>query len=532
MLKNLKHSWGLKTAGILIVATLLFAGVATATAADLVIARQSEQTAMDPHFSKTGPNQMTALHIFDRLLLSDENMANIPGLAQSWRWIDDLTLEFKLRPGVKFHDGSDFTAEDVVFSMKRVPNVPNSPASYASDVKQVAEMTIVDPLTIRFKAKKPQPLLVNDLSRIYIISHKAAANATTEDFNSGKAAIGTGPYRFIEWVPGERLVLQRNEDYWGPKPAWERVTIKYVSNDAARVAALLSGGADLIDVVPPSDLEQLRKAKNIQLWQTASARMIYLHMDSNRDQTPFATDKSGKALPKNPFKDRRVRLAISKLINRQAIVDRVLYGAAEPAGQMVPEGIFGYDPRVKPEKYDPEGARKLLAAAGYPNGFAITIHGPNDRYLNDGQVLQTVGQFLARGGIDVKVQTMPANVFFKRATKREFSLFLVGYGSSTGEASRGLNNVMATYDKKAGLGSNNRGRYSNPGYDKIIKQALIERDDQKREALLQQATEIGFGDVAIVPLHFQHAIWATRTGFKYIPRRDERTLAMYAYPAK
>lgn len=503
-----------------------------AWAREATIARKGEQMSLDPHFSRVGPNQHTAMHIFDRLTSRDENMTIVPGLAESWRQIDDLTLEFKLRPGVKFHDGSDFTAEDVKFSMERAPNVPNSPASFKRSVKQIKKITVVDPLTIRFQSKAPYPLFLGDLGRIYIVSHKVATNATSDDFNSGKAAIGTGPFKLVEWVNGERLILKRNDNYWGKKPAWERVTFKFISNDAARVAALLSGGVDMIEMVPPSDLDSLRKAKGIKLWQTAASRMIYLHMDSNREQTPFVTDKAGKPLGRNPFKDKRVRLALSKLIPRQALVDRIFYGSGQPAGQMVPSGLFGHDPSLKPVAYDTDGARRLLAEAGYPDGFGVTIHGPNNRYLYDARVVETVAQFLAKAGIDAKVHTMPKNVFFTRAGKLEFSLFLVGIGNSSADALPSLTSLMATNDKKTKMGGGNRGRYSNPALDEKIMKATVEMDPEKREKLLQEAAEIGFGDVGIIPLYFEASNWATRKGFKYIARRDGRTIAMSLVPDK
>jgi peptide/nickel transport system substrate-binding protein len=231
------------------------------------------------------------------------------------------------------------------------------------------------------------------------------------------------------------------------------------------------------------------------------------------------------AAGRNAERDRRVRLALSKLIDREALVDRVLFGAAEPAGQLVPHGLFGHAPDMEAPAYDPEGARRLLAEAGYPDGFRLTIHGPNNRYINDGPVTLTVAQMLARGGIDVRVHLMPANVFFQRAGNQEFSFFLVGYGSSSGDAFRGLRAVLATWDPAEGMGANNRGRYSNPLFDSLIRRALVEMDDDAREALTQEAARVAFGDVAVIPLYFQHNMWATRPGFRYVPRRDERTVA-------
>jgi peptide/nickel transport system substrate-binding protein len=494
-------------------------------AEEAVIGLQVGPTSIDPHFTISTPNQMTALNLFDPLMLRDENMRLVPGLATAWYRVDDHTWEFKLREGVRFHDGSEFTAEDVAFTMRRVPTVPNSPASFAGSVADVVGVEIVDPMTLRVRTRSPFPLFPDEISRLYIVSHRAAEGASTQDFNSGEAAVGTGPYRFVSYAPGERLVLARNDGYWGRKPDFAKVTFRVIGNDASRVAALLSGTVDLIDIVPVSDRERLASDPRVRLWEAASARLMYLHMDQTRAQTPFITDKEGNPLASNPLLDRRVRLALSKLINREALVERVMFGAGEPAGQLVPEGIFGHAPDLESEAYDPAGARQLLAEAGYPEGFRLTIHGPNNRYINDGQVALTVAQMLARGGIDMRVSIMPSNVFFQRAGNQEFSLILVGFGSSSGDAFRGLRAVMASWDPEEGMGSNNRGRYSNPRFDALVREILGEPDETRREQLTQEAARLGFGDVAIIPLYYQVNMWATRPGFRYVARRDERTVA-------
>ena len=367
----------------------------------------------------------------------------------------------------------------------------------------------------------------NDVSTIYIISKKHGQGAKTGDYNSGKAAVGTGKYKFVEWVPGDRLVLDKNPAYWGDKAQFDRVVFKPIKSDPARVAALLAGDVDMIDVVPTADIPRLKENPDIVLSQGVSNRVIYLHMDQFRDESPFITGTGGK----NPLKDQRVRKAISKAINRPAIVERVMEGVALPAGQLLPEGFFGVSPALKPEKYDPEGAKKLLADAGYSNGFGLTLHGPNDRYINDAKICQAIGQMLARVGIDAKVETMSKSVFFSKASRGgpnkspAFSFILVGWGSGTGEASSPLKSLLHTYDKEKGLGASNRGRYSNPEMDKLVQQALATVDDAKREELLQQATQIAIEDLGIIPLHYQVNVWATRKGLAYTPRTDEYTLA-------
>ena len=248
--------------------------------------------------------------------------------------------------------------------------------------------------------------------------------------------------------------------------------------------------------------------------------------------SPYVKDKDGRAIAKNPLKDARVRKAISKAINRAAIVEKVMEGEAVAAGQLLPEGMFGTTPRLKVEPYDPEGARKLLAEAGYPNGFGLTIHSPNNRYVNDAKVAQAVAQMLTRIGIATKVEAMASATFFPQATELKFSFMLLGWGSGTGEASSTLKALLATYNKEKGFGTANRGSYSNPRVDALLEEGLATVDDSKRETMLQRATEIAIGDTGIIPLHFQVNLWATRDGIVYVPRTDENTLAHKFRPAK
>jgi len=485
-------------------------------AADFSIALGGDVTSMDPHFHNLTPNNNIGAHVFDPLVMKEPGGRIKPGLAESWRAVDDTTWEFRLRKGVRFHDGSIFTAADVVFSLDRIPNVPNSPSPFTTYTKQVTEKIVVDPWTLRLKSTAPYPQMPNDMSTVLIVSSKAAANATTDDFNTGKATVGTGPFKFVRWQKGDRIELARNDAYWGPKAPWDRVTFRIITSDPTRVASLLAGEVRAIENVPTTDLAKLGGNKNLAIYRTVSVRLMYLHLDTARDRTPFATDKAGKPLEKNPLRDLRVRRAMSKAINRPALVERVMEGAAVAAGQLMPENFFGFSPALKPEPYDPEGARKLLAEAGYPDGFGLTLHAPNNRYVNDEQIAQAIAQLLARVGIQTRVDAMPSSVYFSRGSKLEFSFMLVGWGAETMEASSPLKALLATF---------NRGRYSNPKLDAVLDQALATVDDPKRERLLQQATEIGIGDLGILPLYHQHNLWAARRGITYEARADERTFA-------
>ncbi|HVN34341.1 MAG TPA: ABC transporter substrate-binding protein [Casimicrobiaceae bacterium] len=509
----------------------LAGAVPQACAEELKIAVAADVTSIDPHFFNLFPNNNIAEHIFDKLVQMDPDSKLIPGLATSWKAIDDKTWEFKLRKGVKFIDGTELTAQDVAFSIDRVPTVPNSPGPFSAYTKAIVAKEIVDPYTIRFKYAAPYPLAPNDLSTIYIVSKKVATGATTEDFNSGKAAIGSGRYRFVKYTSGDRIELVRNDAYWGEKSPWDKVTFKIIKNEAARVAALLSGDVDAIEQPPTADLARIKGDPKFTVTSKISHRVIYFNFDHLERSSPFITDKAGKPLAKNPLLDVRVRRAISKAINRQAIVDRVMEGQAIASGQLVSEKLFGHVPGLKADAYDVEGAKKLLAEAGYPAGFNITIHGPAGRYVNDEKIVQAVAQMLSRIGITAKVETAPMAPYSARASKQEFSLHMVGWGASTGEASSPLRSLLATFNRDKGLGAVNWGRYSNVKVDYLIEQALQQVNDENRSVMLQNATKLAMEDLGIMPIHFQFTIWATKKGVAYTPRTDEYTLAFQFRPA-
>ena len=520
----------MKTFATAVVVGTLALGAGPAAAERLTIGLDSEPTAMDPHFHNLGPNNALTLHIFDRLVDQDDKQQLIPGLAVSWEPIDDTTWEFKLREGVTFHDGAPFTADDVVCTIERAPNVPNSPSSFGTYLKGKS-VSKVDDYTVHFTTSEPYPLMANDLSTIRIVSDEVGCGATTEAFNSGEAAMGTGPFKFSSYTPGESIVLERNEDYWGEAPIWTEVEYRPISSGPSRVAALLAGDVDMISAVPTADISTLEARDDVQLSQGASNRVIYLHMDQFREDSPFITGNNGEDIV-NPLLDVDVRRAISMAINRDAIVERVMEGVAIPAGQLLPEGFFGVSDKLEVVEYDAEGAKALLAEAGYPDGFRMTIHGPNDRYVNDARIAEAVAQMLSRIGITTEVETMPRSVYFGRAStggeggEPEFSLILVGWGAGSGEASSPLKSLIHTFNSDRGFGSSNRGRHSDPETDALIEEALRTVDDATRQDLLAQATERAIENVGIIPLHFQVSTWATKAGMSHTPRTDAYTLAM------
>ncbi|MEM7424013.1 MAG: ABC transporter substrate-binding protein, partial [Pseudomonadota bacterium] len=403
---------------------------------ELTIGLASEPTAMDPHFHNLGPNNSMASHVFDALIIQDATQQLTPGLATEWGPIDDLTWEFKLREGVTYHDGSAFNADDIVCSFERAPNVPNSPSSFATYTKGKT-VSKVDDLTIHIKTESPYPLMANDVSTIPIVSSEGGCDGTTEAFNAGTATVGTGPFKFVSYSPGDSIVLERNEGYWGSVPIWDKVTFKPIKSGPARAAALLAGDVDLIEGVPTTDIATLAANADLAISQGGSNRVIYLHLDHARTDSPFVKSIDGGSID-NPLRKLEVRQAISKAINRDAIVERVMEGVAIKAGQLLPDGFFGVSDKLAPVDYDPSGAKELLAAAGVPDGFSLTIHGPNDRYINDAKIAEAIGQMLTRIGIKTEVETMPRSVYFKRASRGgpdstpEFSFILVGWGAGSG----------------------------------------------------------------------------------------------------
>jgi peptide/nickel transport system substrate-binding protein len=510
---------------------LVAAAVAVASpvlAQELKIGLAAEPSAMDPHFHNLSPNNAMLSHIFERLVETDPQNKLVPGLAESWKTINDTTWEFRLRKGVNWHDGTPFTAEDAIFTVERAPNVPNSPSSFAAATKGKT-VKKVDDHTLHISTAAPYPLMPNDLSNLLIVSKKHGEGARTEDYNSGKAAIGTGAYKFARFVPGDRIEMVRNDEYWGGKAPWAKLTFKPIKAGPARVAALLAGDVDVIEDVPTADIERLKKEPNVSLSQGVSRRVIYFHMDQFRDESPFIKAKDGSAI-KNPLKDRRVRLALSKAIHRDAIVSRVMEGVAIPAGQLLHDSFFGTSPALKPMAYDPEGAKKLLAEAGLPNGFKMTLHGPSGRYTNDAKIAEAVAQMFTRAGVETTVDTLPPAVFFSRASAGagglpEFSFILVGWAADTGETSGSLKPLVGTFDKEKGTGTANRGRYSNPELDKLIAAAQTPVDDDKRAAILAKACELAIEDVAIIPSHYPVNTWGARKGLKVQARADEYMLA-------
>ena len=516
-----------------VLATIFAAASGVALAQNLTVATGAPPTSVDPHFYNAAPNFALSMHIFDRLVERDAEVKAYPGLAASWEAIAPTVWEFKLRPGVTWHDGTPFTAEDVAFSIARPPTVPNSPASFSPFVRAIQRTEIVDSHTVRFHTAAPHPLLPVELGSIAMVAKHAAEGRTTEDFNAGRAAIGTGPYRLASSIPGDRFELVRNEAWFGPRQPWGRVTYRVVANDTARVSALLAGDVDLIDQVPSTDLARLRRDSRVAIAEVQGLRLIFIAFDrSRRGNLPQVTDHEGRPLEVNPFDDVRVRRALNIAVNRPALVDRVMEGAAAPAGQWMPPGTTTHAPDVPVPDFDLEAARRLLAEAGYPEGFRMTLFTPNDRYPNDARTAQAVAQMWTRIGVRTAVEALPWTSFSARSARQEFPIRLAGWGSSTGEAGSFLISVLGTFDRRAQRGAANAARYSNPELDALTDRAATLLLLEDRAAVLRQAIRLATDDAAMVPLYNITNSWATRRGLVHEPRMDERTVAMGTRPAR
>lgn len=512
----------------LLLSTLTAAMLATAGAAGaqtLTIGFADPLSSLDPQLNNHAGDRSVALHFWD-LLIENKDNALQPGLALSWKPLDNTTWEFKLRPNVKWQDGQAFTADDLIYSYTRAKAVPGSVATYGGYLRTIASMSAPDPLTLVVKTTVPNPDLPLNLASVHVVSKHVGEKSTTEDYNSGKAVIGTGPYKFVSYTPGDRVVMERYDGYWGAKQPWEKINYRYINQAASRTAALLSGDVDVIDKVSVSDLARLKDSPNVSVYPYDGLRVMLLQPSFNPAPNQYITDNAGKPLEKNPLLDVRVRRALNLAINRKALTDRILQGAATEANQWMPKNTFGYNPQVTDIPNDVAEAKKLLTEAGFPEGFKLTLHAPNDRYPQGPETAQAVAQFWTRIGVKTQVEVVPWAVYSGRANKNEYAVSMLAWGNGTGEASYALVNVLATVDAKKGLGASNWGHYSNPAVDRALEQATSEFDVPKREAILRESVKVVSEDVGIFPLYHYRNIWAAKKGLMVKPMTSDRTAAM------
>jgi peptide/nickel transport system substrate-binding protein len=493
--------------------------------AALRIGVEAGPTSLDPHYASLITNIAFARHVFQPLVEQDARQVLRPAIARSWRVVDDTTWELELDPNARFADGRPVTAEDIAFTIARAGDVPNSPSSFRYATRPVAAVESVGPHTIRLRTNGPFPLLLNQLALVMVVPKREGL--TTAAFNDGSAMLGSGPYRLVSWQPGQPVRYARNDAFAGAAPAFATVEFRPIANAGARVAALQAGDVDLIEIVPPEQFARFRTNAAFATAESPSNRLIFLTLDSGREESPHIRVPDGSPL-RNPLRDARVRRALSIAINREALVSRIMQGQAVAAGDLGPAGYFGTSPDLAPPGFDLEGARRLLAEAGFPRGFTVQVNGPNDRYMNDEQVVQAIAQFWTRAGLTATVEVKPRGVWLTEAARLAYSVNLAGF-SPNPEVLGMLETQIHTWDTTLGLGTANRGRFSNPGIDAIIQRARTTMDNAERERLTQEATRRALRDeTALIPLYFQVNSWAMRRGVTYEARTDEMTLAFSA----
>jgi peptide/nickel transport system substrate-binding protein len=502
----------------LIAATLLATGVQAKT---LRTSDQGDALSMDPH-SLNETTQLGFTHnIFEPLVARDAQLKPTPALATSWKQTAPTVWRFELRRGVSFHDGTPFTADDVVFSFQRAAD-PGS--DMRGTVGQIKEVRKLDESTVEIVTTVPVPILPDQLTLFYIMSRVwCEANNATKPVDKRKGvenaasvrANGTGPFRLRSREPGVRTVLARNPQYWDKiEGNVTEVVWTPIGNDATRVAALKSGEIDLMQPVPVQDAERLKQDPNLKVLQGAELRTIFLGMDSKRDELLFSNIKG-----KNPFKDRRVRQAVYQAIDVEAIRTRIKRGAGTPTNLMIAPGVNGFVAELnKRPPFDPEASKKLLADAGYPNGFEVKMNCPNDRYVNDGEICQAVAGMLARVGIKINLEAESKATYFPKILSRNTSFYLLGWTPTTYDAHNTLYNIMAT--PQGGQGVFNLGSWSNARFDELTTQIGVETDQARRNAMIAESMKIHAEDFGHVPLHQQALAWGLRRNVSILQRAD------------
>jgi peptide/nickel transport system substrate-binding protein len=494
---------------VLLTLTVFLLLVGSSVAATLNLGVASEAITLDPYVQNETATSSTLSNIFDTLIRFDADYNLVPGLATSWQALDAKTWEVKLRKGVTFHNGNAFNADDILFSFDRFKHWERS--GFKGKVSAIEKVEKKDDFTVVFTTKGPYPLFPRKMTYMRIMDKEYCADKTPEFL--GTHPVGTGPYIFDKWVKGATLTLHANTKYWAGVPSFDRVIFKALTNDSTRVAAILSNEVDLINRVPVKDINRVKQSKNFI--QKPGLRLIYLQMDHPRTDSPYVTGKI------NPFADVRVRRAIYYAINEKNIVKYIMNGFAEPAGQFQPHVVFGFDDSIKRVDFDPVKAKKLLAEAGYPNGFEVVMDAPNNRYINDEQIAQAVASDLAKVKIKVKVNAMPKSAYFPKVNSSDSSFNMLGWSNSDGDASSFLDACVHTYDQDKGYGRYNGGRYSNPEVDRLIEESDVTIDQVKRLELMKKAQKIALvDDQNIIPLHYQVDLYAFNNKINFKPRID------------
>ena len=463
-------------------------------------------------------------NVYEGLVMRGKNLEIVPGLATSWSNTTPDTWRFKLRPNVKFHDGTPFTADDVVFSFERATK---EGSDVADKVQAIREIRKVDDLTVDVVTKGPAPLLTSDISDWFIMSRVWAEknNATAPSSikrnvqnQATHSANGTGPFVVKSRQPDAKTVLVPNPSWWGkPEHNLTEVLFTPIKSDATRVAALLSGEIDMMFPVPLQDVERVNGTKEVKALQGRETRTIFLGMDQWRPELIESNVKG-----KNPLKDIRARKAIYQAIDIDAIHKRIMRGASTPTAIMVGPGVNGFDESLNRRyPYDSAAARKLLAEAGYPQGFEMGMDCPNDRYVNDEKICQAVAGMLAKVGIKVNLLAQTKAKYFEKILSQNTSFYILGWQPPSFDAHSNIFSVLMTRDSSVpGQGAYNVGGYSNKRIDELGNLIRQELDPKKRQAMISEVMKLHKEDFGHVPLHQQALAWGVRDTVKLVQRAD------------
>ncbi len=511
-----------RTLAATLVATALGTLAVGIQAQTVRIGNQGDALSMDPHSLNESLQLSVTGNIYEPLVGRDQNLKLAPALATSWKQTSPTVWRFELRRNVKFHDGTPFNADDVLFSFARAASEGSDMRSYTNDFKEVRK---IDPFTVEIETKAPFPILPDVISLVFMMSKKwSEDNQAVVPVDRRKGienaasfrANGTGPFRLRERQPNVRTTFQRNAGYWG-KIEGNVQTIEYtpIGNDSTRVAALLSGQVDVIEPVPLQDVARINASGKTKVLQGPELRTIFLGMDQKRDELLYSSVKG-----KNPFKDKRVRQAFYQAIDIAGIQRTVMRGASRPTGLLVGPGINGFDAEMdKRLPFDPEASKKLLADAGYPNGFEVTMNCPNDRYVNDGNICQAVAANLARVGVKINLQAETKGTYFPKILRRDTSFYLLGWTPGTYDSHNALNALARCVDDK-GSGQFNLGSYCNPKVDELTLRIQSETDKAKRDAMIKEAFKLHSDDVGHLPLHQQSLAWGVANNVSLVQLAD------------
>ncbi|WMC09777.1 ABC transporter substrate-binding protein [Oceanimonas pelagia] len=489
-----------------IAAALVAAGFAfSVQAADITIAYDADPVSMDPHEQLSGATLEMSHLVFDPLVRWTKDFQFEPRLAEKWERVDENTMRFYLRQGVKFHSGNEFTADDVVWTFNRLKTSPDFKAIF----EPFAEAKKVDDHTVDLVTKGPFPLVLNTVTYLFPMDSRFYTGTTADGKNKAEVVkhgssfastnpSGTGPFRLKFRQQGVKVEYERNADYWDKTSPGnvDNMTLVPIKEDATRVAALLAGDVDFIKPVSPNDHKRVESAGGVKLITEPGTRIITFQLNQDRFE---------------PFRDVRVRQAVNYAINQEGIVKRIMRGFATTAGQQAPAGYVGHNPELVP-LYDLDKAKALMAEAGYKDGFKLSMIAPNNRYVNDYRIAEAVKAMLARINIDVELKTMPVAQYWPEFDKCAADMLMIGWHSDTEDTANFSEFLTMTRNEETGRGQYNCGHYSNPALDKLIEEANLETDGARRESMLQQAEKMLYDDAAFVPLHWQNLAWGARDG--------------------